>query len=199
MSDPSARRPGPRPGAGRPAPSSSTARADADRQRIVGIVIIAIAVLIGVVLVFRGLSDTPGELGGPTVDDVVATTTTVDRDAPPPTDAAQSTTLPAPAPADVVVVVANGSGISGLAGRTSDELRALGYQTLEPANVDEGAITTSVYFVEGSEPAAVEVAASLNLPATAVKPLPAPSPVASLGEAVVLVVLGADFTSAAGE
>ena len=196
MSDPSARRPGPRPGGGRPAPSGSTARADADRQRIVGIVIIAIAVLIGVLLVFRGLSDTPDELGGSS--DSGATTTTVDRDAPPPTDPAESTTV-VPAPADVVVIVANGSGVAGLAGQTSETLAGLGFRTLEPTNVDEGAINSSVYYVEGSEPAAVEVAAALGLPASSVQPLPTPAPVASIGEAVVLVVLGADFTSAAGE
>jgi hypothetical protein len=196
VSDPSARRPGPRPGAGRPTPQGSTARADADRQRIVGIVIIAIAVLIGVLLVFRGLSDAPGELGGPS--DAVATTTTVDRDAPPPTDPDQSITV-VPAPADVIVIVANGSGVAGLAGQTSETLAGLGFQTLEPTNVDEGAINSSIYYVEGSEPAAVEVAAALGLPASSVAPLPTPAPVASIGDAVVLVVLGADFTSAAGE
>ena len=198
MSDPSARRPGPRPGPGRPAGQGSTARADADRQRIVGIVIIAIAVLIGVVLVFRGLSDTPGELGGPSTDGLVATTTTLDRDAPPPTDVNQDTT-PAPAPADILVLVANGSGVAGLAGQTSEALTGLGFRTLEPTNVDQGAINSNVYYVEGSEPAAVEVAAALGLPASSVAPLPTPPPVASVGEAVVLVVLGADFTSAAGE
>jgi len=194
VSDPSARRPA----GGRTAPQSSTARADADRQRIVGVVIIAIAVLIGVILLFRGLSDTPEEIGA-TTEGPVASTTTVDRDAPPPTDAAQSTTVPAPAPADVVVVVANGSGVAGLAGRTSDELAALGYQVLEPTNVDPGATTSSVYYVEGSEPAAAAVATALKLPATSVKALPTPAPVASIGEAVVLVVLGADFTSVTGE
>lgn len=200
MSDPSARRPGPRPGGGRPSPSS-TARADADRQRIVGLVIIVIAVLIGVLLVFRGLSDTPGDLGEAGGGGPVVTTTTVDRDAPPPTGDAESTTVPdaAPAPADVVVVVANGSGISGLAARTGGTLAGLGYQVLEPANVNEGQINSVVYYVAGSEPAAVEVAAALNLPATAVQPMPTPTPVADLGTAVVLVVLGSDFTSAAGE
>jgi len=198
VSDPSARRPGPRPGAGRPAPSGSTARADADRQRVVGLVIVAIAVLIGVLLVFRGLSDTPGEAGGS--GDVVATTTTVDRDAPPSTDTAEDTTVaPVPAPADVIVIVANGSGVAGLAGQTSETLAGLGFQTLEPTNVEEGVIDSSVYYVEGSEPAAVEVAAALGLAASSVQPLPTPPPVASLGDAVVLVVLGSDFTSAAGE
>ncbi len=152
--------------------------------------------LIGVLLVFRGLSDAPGELGGSS--DAVATTTTVDRDAPPPTDPAQRTTV-VPAPADVIVIVANGSGVAGLAGQTSETLAGLGFQTLEPTNVDEGAINSSIYYVEGSEPAAVEVAAALGLPASSVAPLPTPAPVASIGDAVVLVVLGADFTSAAGE
>lgn len=204
MSDPSSRRPPPRAGAGREggpprsSRSSSTARADADRQRIVGLVIIALAVLIGVVLVFRGLADPPEAMNS-TSDASVVTTTTVDRDAPPPTDAAQTTLAPAPLPADVVVLVANGSGVSGLAGRTTDELTALGYQTLPPGNVDAGATTTSVFYVDGGEAAAAEVATALGLPATTVKPLPTPAPIPDIGTAVVLVVLGADFTSVTGE
>ena len=200
MSDPGARPPGPRPGAGRPVPPGSTARADADRQRVVGVVIIAVAVLIGAVLVFRGLSDTPGELGGPSADGVVVTTTTTEgRDAPPPTDAAQSTTLPAaPDPATVTVLVVNGSETAGLAASTSETLGGLGYTMAAPGNVDPVS-TSSVYFAEGSEPAAVAVAAALGLPASSVKPLPTPSPVADLGGAVVVVVLGPDFGPTAGE
>jgi hypothetical protein len=52
-----------------------------------------------------------------------------------------------------------------------------------------------VYFTSGSEPAATEVAAALGLGATAVKPLPDPAPVASVGTAQVVVVLGADFAT----
>jgi cytoskeletal protein RodZ len=118
---------------------------DPDRQRILGVLIIVLAVLIGVILVFRGLSgQTATEVSS---DPSVQTTTTVDRDAPPPTDATSSAT------------------------------------------------TSSVYFTSGSEPAATEVAAALGLGATAVKPLPDPAPVASVGTAQVVVVLGADFAT----
>lgn len=166
---------------------------DPDRQRILGVLIIVLAVLIGVILVFRGLSgQTATEVSS---DPSVQTTTTVDRDAPPPTDALQTTTSEAPAPADVIVVVANGSGITGLAARTGELLTTAGYQVLAPTDATSSATTSSVYFTSGSEPAATEVAAALGLGATAVKPLPDPAPVASVGTAQVVVVLGADFAT----
>jgi hypothetical protein len=95
----------------------------------------------------------------------------------------------------VIVVVANGSGITGLAARTGELLTTAGYQVLAPTDATSSATTSSVYFVTGSEPAATEVAAALGLGATAVKPLPDPAPVASVGTAQVVVVLGADFAT----
>jgi hypothetical protein len=156
------------------------------------VLIIVLAVLIGVILVFRGLS---GQTATEVSSDPSVQTTTVDRDAPPPTDALQTTTSEAPAPADVIVVVANGSGITGLAARTGELLTTAGYQVLAPTDATSSATTSSVYFVTGSEPAATEVAAALGLGATAVKPLPDPAPVASVGTAQVVVVLGADFAT----
>jgi aminopeptidase N len=73
-----------------------------------------------------------------------------------------------------------------LAARTSELLTTAGYQVLAPTDATSSATTSSVYFTSGSEPAATEVAAALGLGATAVKPLPDPAPVASVGTAQVV-------------
>ena len=200
MTDPGAGGPrGPR-GAGRPRPApapspAGSADIDPDRQRVVGAIIIVVAVVIGLIVMVRGLTDTPGIIPEEPAADGV-TTTTVDRDAPPPTDVAQTTLPPAPAPADVVVVVANGSGVTGLAARTGDRLATEGYQILPPTDTTADVVRSSVYYIPGSQPAAAEVATALGLPSTVVSVLPDPPPVTAVGTAQVVVVLGADFTSA---
>jgi hypothetical protein len=174
-----------------PAGPDAPGRVDPERQRLVGIVIIVIAVLIGVVLLFRGLSAPDTVTAGD--PDAGVTVTTVDRDAPPSTDVAQSIVPAAPDPADVTVVVANGSGVSGLAARVTATLTNAGYVTLAPTDALADASVSRVYYAANSEAAAQLVAQSLELPASAVVPLTSPSPVAAIGTAQVVVVLGADF------
>lgn len=175
----------------RPTGPDAPERVDPERQRLVGVLIIVIAVVIGFVLLFRGLSS-PETVA---VEDPAAevTATTLDRNAPPPTDVAQSTVPEAPAPADITVVVANGSGVSGLAGRVSATLETAGYATLAPTDALADASVSRVFYIANSQPAAALVAETLGLPASAVVPLAAPSPVADIGTAQVVVVLGADF------
>lgn len=179
-----------------PVEPATPERVDPDRQRLVGVLIIVVAVVIGVVLLFRGLSAPETTAVPDPAADVTATT--VDRDAPPPTDVAQSTVPEGPAPGDVTVLVANGSGVTGLAGQTSATLEADGYQVLSPTDALATAPVTTVYFTENFEAAARSVAEALGLPESAVVPLATPSPVADIATADVVVVLGADFP-AAGE
>ena len=140
-------------------------------------------------------------LVGLVVAGVVTLITTRSADEAAPTgESASSTATPPtteqrPDPADVVVTVANGSGVSGLAGRTSETLSGLGYVVLEPTAISEGAIDSNVYYRTGAESAAEGVAEVLGLPSSSVAPLPNPSPVSDVGGADVVVVLGADFTS----
>jgi len=95
------------------------------------------------------------------------------------------------APASVSVVVLNGSGgIKGVAGATTDKIKAKGYKTLEPGNaapVDK----TTVYYTEGFQADANAVAGVLGLAPTSVSAAPANPPAGSTG-ANVIVVLGKD-------
>jgi LytR cell envelope-related transcriptional attenuator len=95
------------------------------------------------------------------------------------------------APASVSVVVLNGSGgVKGVAGATTDKIKAKGYKTLEPGNaapVDK----TTVYYTQGYQADANAVAGVLGLAPTSVSAAPANPPAGSTG-ANVIVVLGKD-------
>ncbi|MEA3076215.1 MAG: LytR cell envelope-related transcriptional attenuator [Actinomycetota bacterium] len=116
------------------------------------------------------------------------------------TTVAPTTTLPTHAPRDVKVIVANASTVKGAGAKASDALKPPGYNVLAPANataVNESA----VYFVPGYDRDAAALAAALQFPATAVKPVPNPPPLADSKGANVVIILGADqaprFASAA--
>lgn len=189
--------PGPRanrPPAGREPSAASpagSATVDPDRQRLIGVVLIVAAVIIGLVLLFRGLSTAEDVMVSE--PDAPATSTTLDRDAPPPTDVAQTTVPSVPEPASVTVVVANGSGVSGLAGATTESLATDGFVTLPATDALTSAASTRVYFTPDNEGAAIAVAQALDLPPGVVAPLPASPPVSDVGAAQVVVVLGSDF------
>jgi hypothetical protein len=169
-----------------------------------GLALLALALLIGVVLLNATDADPPGTAvsaegdsdsgdGGPdgaSGDDAAASTTT----------AAPTTTLPARAPKDVKVIVANASEVKGAASGGRTVLAQAQYNVLAPANAPPVA-ESSVFFTPGYDRDAAGIAAALGLPATTVKPIPAPAPFDTKG-ANVAVVLGADhapkFGTAAG-
>ena len=170
-----------------------------------GLLLLAVALLIGVVLLNATDADPPGTSvtargdsdsgdGGPGTDDggddgdsdAAAATTTV-----PPT-----TTLAARAPGEVKVIVANASEVKGAAGGGRTALVNAKYNVLAPTNATS-APTSSVYFIPGYDRDAAGVAAALELPATLVKPMPAPLPFDTKG-AHVAVVLGADHAARFG-
>ena len=124
--------------------------------------LIAVAVVLGLVLLWKGLDDTPGlrplvNGGAETaVDDgsagdtegvsgtITPTSTQAvggDAEPPPTTTVAPTTTqelfpTPTHAPNEVKVLVANGSGVSGAAGKVTDMLSPLGWAMESPANFD---------------------------------------------------------------
>ena len=73
--------------------------------------------------------------------------------------------------------MANGSGVKGAAVATTTRLKTLGYNTLRATNttgVQTGAsMLTQVFFAPGSDKAAVQVIADLQLDAVVAQPLPA--------------------------
>ena len=158
--------------------------------------LLAVAVILGIVLLqqFDSGIDTGGQVATDTsVADEEESTTTTRRPGLTTVPQATTTTAPARAKGDVRVLVANGSNIRGLATATSTHLRNLGWGTLTPADATAQVDKTAVQFADGYEAEAREIAASLSLPAAVVGRLNQP-PVAAadLGDAKVLVLLGAD-------
>lgn len=97
-------------------------------------------------------------------------------------------------PGEVRVLVANGTTVSGAAGRASTQLvNAQGFNGLTPTNTTEAVDATTVYYVPGYELDARSIAQEINASPEAVKPMPDAPPVDELLEAHVLVIVGQDF------
>jgi hypothetical protein len=103
--------------------------------------------------------------------------------------------------AEVRVLVANDTTVGGLAGTVANQLTAAGYATLTPTNTStqgaDAAAPSVVYFAEGYRPDAIAVAGLLGLAETSVAQMPEAPPVADLGRANLLVVVGANLVPAA--
>ena len=133
--------------------------------------LVGVAVAIGLLMLWKGLDDSPvgadrqasaitddvtdADPGTGGADPAVVTTEPVaggeaDADAVAPTSAVPTTTgalFPTPThdPNEVKILVANGSGVSGAAGRVTDMLSPLGWTMESPANADKTG-TTRVYY-----------------------------------------------------
>ena len=137
--------------------------------------LIAVAVVIGLVLLWKGLDSTPGTVapaGSPVVaesstdespgdqgndtsaDETSAAGEDTSSDQPATTEAPAPTTTEDPfpeptyAPNEVKVLVANGSGVSGAAGKVTDMLSPLGWAMESPANADKTSIS-GIYYKTG--------------------------------------------------
>jgi hypothetical protein len=149
-----------------------------------GVIVVIIAFVLGLLVLAKGFDDNSVSAGG----GGTATTTTVP--APTTTAPAQTTTTEVNK-ASFTVVVANGSGISGAAGRKTEELKGQGFTMAPAANSKAQVATTAVYFIAGYEAAGAAVAQVLQVQPQA---MPA-APPADLGQAQVLVLLGKDIAS----
>lgn len=163
-----------------------------------GALLLAVAVILGIVLLqqFDSGVDTGARVSTDTSPPSEDSTTTTRRVGLTTAPATPSTTA-APRPkGEVKVLVVNGAGVRGLGAATTTALRNLGYATLTPTDATGSVEKTSVQYADGYEPEAREVAAALSLPATVVVRATSP-PVApaDLGDAKVVVVLGADVTT----
>jgi hypothetical protein len=105
-----------------------------------------------------------------------------------------STTSTVP-PSQVHVLVANASGVPGAAATVTNRLQVGGWSLLPPVNASTKIPTSQVYYVSGQQQAADSIAASLHLPASAVAPYTTAAPIASIGTAEVVVVVGPDLAS----
>ena len=128
-------------------------------------------------------------LPAPTTDAPTTTTLAPVRSATTTTTAVAT----AHAPAQVTVLVANGSPTTGAASNLTKVIGNAGYNTLTAIDAtNRSTPTTAVYYAAGYQPDAAALAARVGAPASAVKAMPLPLPVASLQSANVLVVLGTD-------
>ncbi len=157
-----------------------------------GALLLIVAVVLGVLLL-NAADDTPTRVGAGRDDDDsedgTATTTTTQ---PVPTTAAVRP------PREVRVLSANGTEVAGAARKVSDGLRNGGYNVLAPTEA-RAAETSAVYFTPTFEREAQMLAQALQLPPTAVQPLPNPPPVSDTRGANVLVVVGPDLARKASQ
>lgn len=157
-----------------------------------GLILVVVAVALGAILLAAG-----GTVGFDTDEKGVdigdkgseVTETTEPTDVTEPTEAPPQTVPPA----EVAVVAANGAGISGLAGKTTEFLATQGYSNATATDAPADVATTVVYFAEGFQPNAAAIATLFSLPPEQVQPLPA-EPVANdqPPEAAIVVVTGPD-------
>jgi len=156
-----------------------------------GAALLAVAVLLGIVLL-NAADDPPPERvsAGPT--------TTAPADATPTTGVVTTlATLPLRAPAEVKVLVANGTGLRGVAGKATAQLKAAAYNVLAPTDAP-AATASAVYFVGEYSREAEGIATALGLPATSVQPVPTPAPLADARGANVIVVVGPELAQRLG-
>ncbi len=190
------RLPGARPNRRPPAgPPSSGTSAGAR-----GALLLGVAVILGIVLLQKFDTDGGTVNAGSGPNTTIASgdaTSTTRRVGLTTVATTPTTTARTRAKGDVKVVVANGAGVRGLAGLTTDALKGLGYATLGATDVTGGNLDkTSIQFVEGYEAEAKEVAAALNQPATSVTKLASPPiAAANIEGAHVVVILGVDVST----
>lgn len=159
-----------------------------------GLALLAVALVLGIVLLNATDADPPGTTvssrgdsdtsGGSDDDDADGEGSAASTTLP----VAPVTTASARAPKDVKVIVANASSTKGAAGGAGDRLKALGFNVLAPTNAT-AVPDSAVYFTTGFDRDAAAIAAALQLPPAAVKPMPAPPPL-DTKDANVAVVLG---------
>ncbi len=169
---------------GRAAPATSTATR--------GVIVVVFALFIGFMLLWKGGG---GAAEGTPENDLPGTTAPANTDVPT-TVAPPATAVP---PAELKVVVANGTTVKGLAGQTADQLKAAGFTASTATDATQNNVVTSqVYFVEGAEGDAQAVATAIGLPADRVVPIGATPPPVAVGDAKVVVIVGADAPAAGG-
>lgn len=166
-----------------------------------GAVLVGIAALLAF-FVLRGVADNgqiPVETAGestdetatPTVDPLVEATPAV-------TPTAEIDPSTARNNSEVSVLVANGTTVTGLAGRLTSSLRNQGFMTRDPKTADPQT-TSTIYYRTGFAAEATVVRSVLG-GTTPIAPMPEPDPVLGadidLAPVDVLVLVGADDLSA---
>ena len=156
-----------------------------------GAILIIVAVVLGLILLNATDTNEPFT-AAPDDDGNGSPSTTVDEggNGGGTTTTTEATVRP---PGQVSVLVANATSTSGVARQFSDDLAAQGYQMLEPTDARTKPLPSGVFYIEGYEAEARALALTLD-PAPPVQAMPAEPPVADLGGAHVLLVVGDELT-----
>ncbi len=167
-------------------------RAPRSASPAIAVVVALLAAVLGFVIL-RALDDdeTVATNGGTSTEQTTAT------DVGAVTTPVATTTTVAPVDKSAFkVLVANASGVQGSAGALTDQLAALGYQTLEAANAVDPTPqpTTVVYYFSTAQAQGEDVSRAIGLNGLA-QVLPATLPVeqAAFAEGTVLIMLGTDL------
>lgn len=193
-----------------PLPEGGTSAAPSRRPRarvlvVAGVVAVAAVVGLAVFAPGDGEQVRSGPPPAETVPSGVATSTSVAADDTTTTIAAATTsidgtavTTTAVAPSTPVVRVLNGSATSGAAGALTVEIAALGYRTGPVDNAWEPFDQSEVFFADGFEDAARDLAAQLGIERTS--PLAAAGDLSAdaLAGSTIVVVVGTDRAAPPG-
>lgn len=147
-------------------------------QPSLGVVLLILILFVGAVFLMLRSNNHPST-------SVFVSTTTV----PASDGGTTSTTLPKN---KVPVQVANGTDVSGLARRYTQQLEALNWDALPQVNGPK-VTSTVVYYNPGFLWAAREIASEIKVDATAIQPLNGLSPVPGASGDDVIVILGPDI------
>jgi hypothetical protein len=157
-------------------------------------IVVVVALVVGVLLIVKGGGG--GSVVADPGDSIDATTTTAAGGGGATSTTQKATTSTVTPPAQLKVIAAKGSKIKGLAGRTKTQLQGAGYTSVVATDATTEASTSIVYFAAGFEADAKAVAAVLGMPPARLGDMPAQVPVASVGDAKVVIILGPDAPNA---
>lgn len=134
----------------------------------------------------------------PPATTVVTTTTEADVATTEPevasTEPAPTTTVPAPDPADIVVAAVNGAGTQGLASDVRDRLVFFGYTQARATDGTTLVDETVVYFFDGFEAEAAEIARFFELDPESIRPVAEAPEFGTVDGDQVAVYIGRDLS-----
>jgi hypothetical protein len=152
--------------------------------------VLALFVVITLIALSQIHTSTPTKAASPPAGSATTTTTR------PRSDHRSTTTTTTIPPGTVQVAVFNASEVNGVARDVSNQLHPAGWNLLTPANAASTVTASHVYYLAGFQAPAEAIAASLQIPVTAVSPYTTAAPI-SMGRAEVAVVVGPDLAARA--